>query len=195
MANAATAPASAKPEPNVRDTCIRLFFEGARLQRMFACFSKMTQAGSQAHQKLTDIVTKLLKEQIFFVLGPHGIYFFADNFLVYPYSSLDDEQREFVRSFIRVDKKHTRLRIAKQMGGAHTVRVMQLSNLHPDPTAVLLAVVHGIFANIPNYSPSQCKHAANLQLQRIYTRVQVSRAAMQKVNDEIEQCVLRGANL
>jgi len=80
-------------------------------------------------------------------------------------------------------------RVTKQMGGGFTVRPVQLANIHLDVLHVVSALVRGIMCGSQRHGTPYRQHAVNLQLQRIFTRVVVSRAQIQAINVEIEDCV------
>jgi len=82
-------------------------------------------------------------------------------------------------------------RVTKQMGGGFTVRPVQLTNIHLDALKVISALVRGIMCGSQRHGVTYRQHAVNLQLQRIFTRVVVSRAQIQAINVEIEECVVQ----
>jgi hypothetical protein len=81
------------------------------------------------------------------------------------------------------------VRVTKQMGGGYTVRPVQLTNIRLDTFQVLSALVRGIMYGSQKHDLKYRQHAVNLQLQRILTRIVVSRAQLHSLNNEIETCM------
>jgi hypothetical protein len=81
------------------------------------------------------------------------------------------------------------VRVTKQMGGGYTVRPVQISNIRLDALDVLTALVRGIMCGSQKHDVKYRQHAVNLQLQRVLTRVVISRAQLMSVNQEIEACI------
>jgi len=83
------------------------------------------------------------------------------------------------------------VRITKQMGGGFTVRPIQLTNIRLRTLDVLCALVRGVMQGDQKHSVNYRQHAVNLQLQRILTRIVVSRSELHAVNLEIELYVTK----
>jgi hypothetical protein len=183
------------------------FLRPEQLQRMLIYFSKQKPTDTNAQYGFTDIIVRLINDPLFIIFGQHGVYLFSNYLLVYPYSELDSGQVAYITNFLQshlpvppteipqdentvtVPSMHIDVRITKQMGGGYTVRPIQLANIRLDCFNVLTALVRGIMCGSQKHDTKYRQHAVNLQLQRILTKVVISRAQLQDVNAEIEKCV------
>jgi hypothetical protein len=176
-----------------------------QLQRLLIYFSKQSPGTPQSSHSFTDVVVRLINDPLNIVFGQHGVYLFSNHLLVFPYNELDEKQVAYITNFLRMhvpalapfSTEHVSFpsmridaRVSKQMGGGYTVRPVQLTNIRINTLDVLFALVRGIVIGQPNakYSPKYRQHAVNLQLQKIVTKVVVSRAQLQAVNVELERC-------
>jgi hypothetical protein len=185
------------------------FLQVDQLQRMLIYFSKQTPTDTNAAYGFTDIIVRLINDPLCIIFGQHGVYLFSNYLLLYPYNELDKRQIAYITTFlyshltnmapietiqgeqpgIVVPSMKIDARVTKQMGGGYTVRPVQLTNIRLTTLNVLNALVRGIMCGSQKHDLKYRKHAVNLQLQRILTRVVVSRAQLQSVNTEIEDCV------
>jgi hypothetical protein len=189
---------------------VKHFMQLGQIQRMLIYFSKQKPTDPKAQYGFTDIIVRLINDPLCIVFGQHGLYLFSSYLLVYPYNELDTEQVSYVTKFLSMhinnntssnlilqDQDHAYLapsmqidaRVTKQMGGGYTVRPVQLTNIRLDTFDILTALVRGVMYGSQKHNVSYRKHALNLQLQRILTRIVVSRAQLQAINVEIESCV------
>jgi predicted transport protein len=185
------------------------FLQVHQLQRMLIYFSKQNPTDVNASYGFTDIVVRLINDPLCIIFGQHGVYLFSNFMLLYPYNELDKKQVAYITNFLHShltnmapidaapDEENTIVvpsmkidaRVTKQMGGGYTVRPVQLTNIRVSTLNVLTALVRGIMCGTQKHDIKYRQHAVNLQLQRILTRVVVSRAQLQLVNVEIEECV------
>jgi hypothetical protein len=197
---------------------VRSFLQPHQLQRMLIYFSKQKPSDPQAQYGLTDVVVRLVNDPLCIIFGQHGVYLFSNYLMVYPYNELDTAQTAYITNFFRMHVKNLPAsetstlgaaqeeqrpapptlpsmridaRVTKQMGGGFTVRPVQLTNIHLDTLAVISALVRGIMCGSQRHDIPYRQHAVNLQLQRIFTRVVVSRAQIQAINVEIEDCIVQ----
>ncbi|KAJ1467709.1 hypothetical protein T484DRAFT_1857890 [Baffinella frigidus] len=202
------------PQPSLQQPQIEFvenFLRPEQLQRMLIYFSKQTPTDTYATYGFTDIVVRLINEPLCIIFGQHGVYLFSNYLLVYPYNELDAAQVSYITQFLRThvgnlpappssetcDDKTPPLapsmkidiRVTKQMGGGYTVRPIQLTNIRLCTFSVLCALVRGIMCGTQKHDVKYRQHAVNLQLQRILTRIVVSRAQLHAVNTEIDSCV------
>ncbi|KAJ1469347.1 hypothetical protein T484DRAFT_1754497 [Baffinella frigidus] len=191
---------------------VQKFLRPEQLQRMLIYFSKMRPTDPHAQHGFTDVIVRLINDPLGIVFGQHGVYLFSNYLLVYPYNELDEAQIAYITHFLRMharnlpdpetplcpEKASTRrsvpsmkidARVTKQMGGGYTVRPVQLTNIRLEAFDVLTALVRGIMCGSQNHEMKYRQHAVNLQLQRILTRIVVSRAQLQSINAEIEACM------
>jgi hypothetical protein len=181
---------------------IENFLQPDQLQRMLIYFSK--QAPIDASYTFTDIIVRLINDPLCIVFGHHGIYLFSNFLIVLPYGELDAQQVAYITTFLRwhvpslpvsaypgssVPSMNIDVRISKQMGGSFSVRPVQLTNIRLSAEVVLQALVKGIMLGDSKHSTQFRTHAINLVLQRVLTRVNVSRSELHKVNLEIDACV------
>lgn len=184
------------------------FLGSEQIQRMLIYFSKQRPTDPHTQYGFTDVIVRLIKDPLNIVFGQHGVYFFSNYLLVYPYTELDKGQVAYITNFIKgnvknftdadehsipdthiiVPSMHIDARVAKQMGGGYTVRPVQLTNIRLDTLEVLYALVRGIMCGSQKHTTKYRQYAVNLQLQRIIPKVVVSRAQLQAVNAEIERC-------
>ena len=191
---------------------VKSFLQPDQLQRILIYFSKQNPTDSHAQYGFTDVIVRLINDPLSIIFGQHGVYLFSNYLLIYPYNELDTQQVAYITQFlhmqIHVKNNATTLvppystpplddskpsmyidaRVTKQMGGGYTVRPLQLTNIRLDTFDVLKALVRGIMCGTQKHSIKYRQHAINLQLQRILTRIVVSRAQLQNVNTEIEAC-------
>jgi hypothetical protein len=179
------------------------FLQIEQLQRMFIYFSKQRPTDTNSQYGFTDILVRLINDPLCIIFGQHGVYLFSNYLLVYPYNELDKRQITYITNFLQshlpcteatdptvfVPSTKIDIRITKQMGGGYTVRPVQLTNVRLDILNVLTALVRGIMCGGQKHDIKYRQHAVNLQLQRILTKVVVSRAQLHLVNAEIEKCV------
>jgi hypothetical protein len=183
---------------------VEKFLRIEQLQRMFIYFSKQKPTDTNAQYGFTDIIVRLINDPLCIIFGQHGVYLFSNYLLVYPYNELDKRQINYITDFLQSHLPCTNdddtdpnvfmppkidIRITKQMGGGYTVKPVQLMNVRLDILSVLTALVRGIMNGCQKHDIKYRQHAVNLQLQRILTKVVVSRAQLQMVNAEIEKCV------
>jgi len=187
---------------------VRHFLQPEQLQRMLIYFSKQKPTDPNAQYGFTDVIVRLINDPLSIVFGQHGVYLFSNYLLIYPYNELDVTQVSYITRFLKMHMKtnlgdpqpechpvHTApsmkidVRVTKQMGGGYTVRPLQLTNIRLDTFDVLKALVCGIMCGSQKHSVKYRQHAINLQLQRILTRIVISRAQLQDVNTEIEKCI------
>ena len=193
---------------------VRSFLQPQQLQRLLIYFSKQRPSDPQAQYGLTDVVVRLINDPLCIIFGQHGVYLFSNYLMVYPYNELDASQIAYVTNFFRMHVNNLPVydtsapaaaaaapppssvpsmkidaRVTKQMGGGFTVRPVQLTNIHLDALQVISALVRGIMCGSQRHGIPYRQHAVNLQLQRIFTRVVVSRAQTQAINVEIEDCI------
>ena len=184
------------------------FLGPEQIQRMLIYFSKQRPTDPHTQYGFTDVIVRLIKDPLNIVFGQHGVYFFSNYLLVYPYTELDKGQVAYITNFIKgnvknftdadehsipdthiiVPSMHIDARVAKQMGGGYTVRPVQLTNIRLDTLEVLYALVRGIMCGSQKHTTKYRQYAVNLQLQRIIPKVVVFRAQLQAVNAEIERC-------
>ena len=191
---------------------VESFLQPEQLQRMLIYFSKQKATDSHAQYGFSDVIVRLINDPLSIIFGQHGVYLFSNYLLTYPYNELDAKQVAYVTQFLRMqiqskksesspispydtpllpDSKpsmYIEARVTKQMGGGYTVRPLQLTNIRLDTFDVLKALVHGVMCGSQKHGIKYREHAINLQLQRILTRITVSRAQLQNVNIEIEKC-------
>jgi len=205
-----------------QDEFVQNFLQTSQLQRILIYFSKQKPTDPHTQYSFTDVIVRLINEPLCIVFGQHGVYFFSNYLLVYPYNELDSMQASYLVNFLRthiqnlppsditqnthvenkdVEIKHVEnmhvsapsmkmdARITKQMGGGYTVRPLQLSNIHLDTFSVLTALVRGVMCGSQKHNTKYRQHAVNLQLQRILTRIVISRAQLHDINIEIEACI------
>ncbi|KAJ1469628.1 hypothetical protein T484DRAFT_3628072 [Baffinella frigidus] len=178
------------------------FLRPEQLQRMLIYFSKQTPTDSYANHGFTDIVVRLINEPLSIIFGQHGVYLFSNYLLVYPYNELDTPQVSYITKFLcthvsdlpantnaMFPSMKIDARVTKQMGGGYTVRPIQLTNILLCTFNVLCALVRGIMCGTQKHETKYRQHAVNLQLQRILTRIVVTRAQLHAVNIEIDSCV------
>ena len=186
---------------------IENFLRPEQVQRMLIYFSKQSPTDPHSSYGFTDTVVRLINDPLCIIFGPHGVYLFSNFLLVYPYSELDPQQVAYITGFLRThvpdippsdsldvtDKMVPSMKIdarcVKLMGGGFTVRPIQLTNIRLSLLDVLRALVRGIMIGGCKYSMTFRQHAVNLQLQRILTRIVISRAELHAINLEIERCV------
>ena len=219
---------------------VQNFLQTSQLQRILIYFSKQKPTDPHTQYSFTDVIVRLINEPLCIVFGQHGVYFFSNYLLVYPYNEFDSMQTCYLTNFLRShvhnlplsdmtpvanaenqeengegihsennrgsnqgsnqekkqeDKQVTvpsmkmDVRITKQMGGGYTVRPLQLSNIHLDTFSVLTALVRGVMCGSQKHCAKYRQHAVNLQLQRILTRIVISRAQLHEINTEIEVCM------
>ncbi|KAJ1488293.1 hypothetical protein T484DRAFT_1744567 [Baffinella frigidus] len=178
-----------------------------QLQRMLIYFSKQRPTDPFSSYGFTDVVARLINDPLNIVFGQHGIYLFTNHLLVYPYNELDEAQVSYITNFLRthvvnlpppdatiglqgIPSMKLDVRVSKQMGGGYTVRPVQLSNIRINTLDVLYALVRGVVTGPldAKYNLQYRRHAVNLHLQRIVTKVVVSRAQLQAVNAELQRC-------
>ena len=104
---------------------------------------------------------------------------------------VQQQQQQLLGGALAVPSMKIDARVTKQMGGGFTVRPVQLTNIHLDTLQVISALVRGIMCGSQRHDIPYRQHAVNLQLQRIFTRVVVSRAQIQAINVEIEDCIVQ----
>jgi hypothetical protein len=187
---------------------VKNFMQLEQIQRMLIYFSKQKETDAKAQYGFTDIIVRLINEPLSIIFGQHGIYLFSNYLIIYPYNELDAVQVSYVTKFLsmHINKNTTTnkiisdhdnynlpsmqidARVTKQMGGGYTVRPVQLNNIKLSTFDVLTALVRGIMKGSQKHNARYRKHALNLQLQRILTRITISRAQLQAVNVEIESC-------
>jgi hypothetical protein len=198
---------------------VKCFLKPEQLQRMLIYFSKQKPTDSNAQHGFADVVVRLINEPLSIIFGEHGVYFFSNFLLTYPYNELDSSQLAYITRFlgmhvadlptIEIGSNGEQLqdgnesvpsikidaRVTKQMGGGYTVRPVQLTNIRIDTFEVLAALVRGIMNGSQKHDLKYRQHAVNLQLQRILTRIVVSRAQLQAVNVEIENCMTKQSQM
>jgi hypothetical protein len=189
---------------------VQHFLRPDQIQRMLIYFSKQRPTDPHASYGFTDVVVRLINDPLNIVFGTHGVYLFSNHLLVYPYNELDEAQVAYITNFLRTHVRTLPLlmanpsattpemcvvpsmkldaRVSIQMGGGYTVRPMQLTNIRLNTLDVLYALVRGILSGSQKFSLAYRQHAVNLQLQRIVTKVVISRAQLQAVNVEMERC-------
>ena len=191
---------------------VQSFLQPDQLQRMLIYFSKQKPTDSHSQYGFSDVIVRLINDPLNIIFGQHGVYLFSNYLLIYPYNELDEKQIAYVTQFLRMQIQVKRVessslpsyntpslpdskpsmyieaRVTKQMGGGYTVRPLQLTNIRLDTFNVLKALVRGVMCGSQKHSIQYRQHAINLQLQRILTRITVSRAQLQDVNIEIEEC-------
>jgi len=191
---------------------LQSFLQPHQLQRLLIYFSKQKPTDPQAQYGFTDVIVRLINDPLSIVFGQHGIYLFSNYLLVYPYNELDAQQVAYITQFLSmhmltkpqpeptqvnddcVEQQTTMpsmkidARVTKQMGGGYTVRPLQLTNIRLDSFEVLRALVRGIMCGTQKHNTKYRQHAINLQLQRILTRIVITRAQLQDVNTVIEEC-------
>jgi hypothetical protein len=191
---------------------LQCFLQPHQLQRLLIYFSKQKPTDPQAQYGFTDVIVRLINDPLSIVFGQHGIYLFSNYLLVYPYNELDAQQVAYITQFLSmhmltkpkpeptqvngdcVEQQTTMpsmkidARVTKQMGGGYTVRPLQLTNIRLDSFEVLRALVRGIMCGSQKHNTKYRQHAINLQLQRILTRIVITRAQLQDVNTVIEEC-------
>lgn len=185
------------------------FLQPEQLQRMLIYFSKQKPTDTNTQHGFTDTIVRLINDPLCIIFGQHGVYLFSNYLLVYPYSELDAQQVSYITHFLRTHLTNMPVaepaegvqpmvvapsmkidaRVTKQMGGGYTVRPVQLTNIRLDTFNVLASLVRGIMSGSQKHDLKYRQHAVNLQLQRILTRIVVSRAQLQAVNLEIERCM------
>lgn len=187
------------------------FLQPHQLRRMLIYFSKQQPTDTHAQYGFTDIIVRLANDPLCIIFGQHGVYLFSNYLLVYPYNELDSQQVAYISNFLRthitlppstdtsldttsappavVPSMTIDVRVTKQMGGGYTVRPIQLANIRLKTFDILAALVRGIMCGSQKHDLKYRRHAVNLQLQRILTRIVVSRAQLQEVNAEIEMCI------
>ena len=187
---------------------VQNFLQPEQIQCMLIYFSKQEPTDPQAQYGFTDVVVRLINDPLCIIFGQHGVYLFSNYLLIYPYNELDVQQVSYITRFLGMhmqtksfeilsDDNHINsvpsmkidARVTKQMGGGYTVRPLQLTNIRLDTFNVLKSLVRGIMCGSQKHSVRYRQHAINLQLQRILTRITVSRAQLQDINAEIEQCI------
>jgi hypothetical protein len=190
---------------NPQTEFIQHFMGPDQLRRLLIYFSKQRPVDPYSSYGFTDVVVRLINDPLNIVFGQHGVYLFSNHLLVYPYNELDDAQVSYITNFLRmhivnippsngsmphVPSMKIDARVSKQMGGGYTVRPVQLTNIRLNTLDVLYALVRGIIIGSPDakYNPKYRQHAVNLQLQRIVTKVVISRAQLQAVNVELDRC-------
>lgn len=196
-------------QPNIE--FVQTFLQPEQLQRMLIFFSKRRPTDPHAQYGFSDVIVRLINEPLCIIFGQHGVYLFSNYVLLYPYNELDEAQTAYITQFLRMHASNipnpgtplqedasTRhvvpsmqidARVTKQMGGGYTVRPVQLTNIRLDAFDVLTALVRGIMCGSQKHDVKYRQHAVNLQLQRIMTRIVVSRAQLQGINTEIEACM------
>lgn len=175
-----------------------------QIQRMLIYFSKQVPTDPHECYGFTDTVVRLINDPLCIIFGQHGVYLFSNYLLTYPYNELDSHQVEYITGFIRAhvpdlppheDTGKTApsmkidVRVSKQMGGGYSIRPIQLTNIRLPVLTVLCALVRGIMIGEQKHSVKFRQHAVNLQLQRILTRIVISRAELHLVNVEIQSCI------
>ena len=192
---------------------IQNFLQPDQLQRILIYFSKQKPTDAHARYGFTDVIVRLINDPLSIVFGQHGLYLFSNYLIIYPYNELDTRQVSYITRFLRMHMTNTvtntdtntasdastidtdapsmniDMRITKQMGGGYTVRPLQLTNIRLDSFNVLKALVRGIMCGSQKHNTKYRQHAINLQLQRILTRIVISRSQIQDVNAEIEKCI------
>jgi hypothetical protein len=197
---------------------VQNFLQPHQLQRMLIYFSKQQPADTQTQHGFSDVIVRLVNDPLCIIFGQHGVYLFSNYLLVYPYNELDAKQVAYITQFLRTHINKTPptttttttttttvetasatvapsmkidARVTKQMGGGYTVRPIQLANIRLNTFDILAALVRGIMCGSQKHDIKYRRHAVNLQLQRILTRIVVSRSQMQAVNVEIESCAVK----
>ena len=197
---------------------VKSFLQPDQLQRMLIYFSKQKPTDSYAQYGFTDVIVRLINDPLSIIFGQHGVYLFSNYLLIYPYNELDTQQVAYITQFLQMQihvntnettpippsdtpllnrskpSMYIDARVTKQMGGGYTVRPLQLTNIRLDTFDVLRALVRGVMCGSQKHSIKYRQHAINLQLQRILTRIVVSRAQLQNVNTEIEECTTKQEN-
>lgn len=203
-------------EPSLQEPQIEFvqnFLQPDQIQRMLIYFSKQRPTDSNAQYGFTDVIVRLINDPLSIVFGQHGIYLFSNYLIIYPYNELDTQQVSYITQFLSMHMLNSMnntdtatasdaptiktdvpsmkidMRITKQMGGGYTVRPLQLTNIRLDSFNVLKALVRGIMCGSQKHNTKYRQHAINLQLQRILTRIVISRSQIQDVNAEIEKCI------
>jgi hypothetical protein len=201
---------------------VQSFMRPEQLQRMLIYFSKQKPTDLQAQHGFSDVIVRLINDPLTIIFGEHGVYLFSNYLIVYPYNELDASQLEYITHFIRMHVPNLPelitterivassgleksipempllkldVRVTKQMGGGYTVRPVQISNIRLDALDVLTALVRGIMCGSQKHDVKYRKHAVNLQLQRVLTRVVISRAQLMSVNQEISACIQTSTQL
>jgi hypothetical protein len=196
---------------------VQSFMRPEQLQRMLIYFSKQKPTDLHSQHGFSDVIVRLINDPLTIIFGEHGVYLFSNYLIVYPYSELDASQLAYITQFLRMhvtnlpalDTDRTEeptpapptplfnidVRVTKQMGGGYTVRPIQVSNIRLDTLTVLTALVRGIMCGTQKHDMKYRQHAVNLQLQRVLTRVVVSRAQLQGINQEIEACMQKRSHL
>jgi hypothetical protein len=202
---------------------VQHFLQPDQLQRMLIYFSKQKPTDSNSQHGFSDVIVRLINDPLTIIFGEHGVYLFSNFLLVYPYNELDSTQITYIANFLRmhvadlpdidttgseklgvcagpfptscVHSTNIDVRVTKQMGGGFTVRPIQLSNIRLDTLNVMFALVRGIMCGSQKHDLKYRQHAVNLQLQRILTRIVVSRAQLQCINSEIEKCMQKQSPL
>jgi hypothetical protein len=181
---------------------IENFLQPHQLQRLLVYFSRQAQVDNS--YTLVDIIVRLINDPLCIIFGHHGIYLFSNYTIVLPYSELDEQQVSYISTFLRshvhslppsqysgavVPSMLIDARVSKQMGGAYSVRPVQLSNIHLGTIPVLSAVVRGIMGGKSKHTTQFRTHSINLTLQRVVCRITVSRSELHVVNQQIAECV------
>jgi hypothetical protein len=213
-----TAPSLHQPQSDF----VQRFLRPEQLQRILIYFSKQKPTESYSRHGFSDIVVRLINDPLTIIFGEHGVYLFSNYLLVYPYNELDASQLAYITQFLSmhvpdlpvvdlpgldaspggcvsllstlpIPSVKIDVRVTKQMGGGYTVRPVQLANIRLDTFQVLSALVRGIMYGSQKHDLKYRQHAVNLQLQRILTRIVVSRAQLHNINNEIETCMKQHA--
>jgi hypothetical protein len=205
MAESAAIVSLRQPQTEFADN----FLQIDQLQRMLIYFSNQKPTDANASYGFTDIVVRLINDPLCIIFGQHGVYLFSNFMLLYPYNELDKKQTAYITNFLHshltnmapidvipdeepmiiAPSMKIDARVTKQMGGGYTVRPVLLTNIRIPILNVLTALVRGIMCGTQKHDIKYRQHAVNLQLQRILTRVVVSRAQLQSINIEIQECV------
>lgn len=199
---------------------VQSFMRPEQIQRMLVYFSKQKPTDLHAQNGFSDVIVRLINEPLTIIFGEHGVYLFSNYLIVYPYNELDRCQLSYITQFLRMHVPNLPdlqsvnvecsgahetstpsvallkldVRVTKQMGGGYTVRPIQISNIRLDALDVLTALVRGIMCGSQKHDVMYRQHAVNLQLQRVLTRIVISRAQLMSINQEIETCIQKLAH-
>lgn len=174
------------------DRFIKLFLTGDSLCKMIAYLC------NNSHGTVTDPITNVLHAMITsplqIMLTQVGVAPFKDrNTLVFPYRLMNEDQKDFLRSFVEeMEHEITGTVASVQIGGGCVLTQQQSSSrgreITLDYTSVLSAFCTNVARSKTHTNVSVQRAVCNIVIQRIGSMVHLDRTKMQTIIGDIPGC-------
>lgn len=176
----------------------KYFLSRKQLEKIMIYYSHPASPGKQC-DLLTDVVVLFLTHPLHVTFTFHGVHFFTNQTLpCYPIENFDNLQKayllkilqkRFTHNFVKnadleihdEDFPEVPLYVNRQMGGGAVVNSQFLRTVHVDQLDILVALTHGFLLGPGEHCVAYRKHALSVQLQRLYSKVNLSRNLIHEI--------------